>query len=175
MIPKLTPLIAPASIAETVQRLAEEIDRDYQGRSPVMLGVLKGSFIFLADLVRAMQVPIRNVEFVQFSSYGAATVSSGQAQMLMGISEDRIAHQDVIVVEDIIDTGITTATALEMLQHYQPASLKLCALLDKPDRRRQPVQIDYLGFTIPDRFIVGYGIDFDQQYRQLSAIYEIDE
>jgi hypoxanthine phosphoribosyltransferase len=169
------PLIAQATIAAAVQRLAQEIDRDYEGRSPLLLGILKGSFIFLADLVRAMQVPIRDVEFMRFSSYGSSTTSSGQAQMQMGIAAEAIVNQDVIVVEDIIDTGITTTAALEMLRQYHPASLKLCALLDKPARRRQPVQIDYLGFTIPDRFIVGYGIDFNQQYRQLPAIYELDE
>jgi hypoxanthine phosphoribosyltransferase len=169
------PLIAQATIAATVQRLAQAIDRDYEGRSPLLIGILKGSFIFLADLVRAMQVPIRDVEFMRLSSYGSSTVSSGRAQMLMAIAAETIADQDVIVVEDIIDTGITTTTALEVLRQCRPASLKLCALLDKPERRQQPVQIDYLGFTIPDRFIVGYGIDFNQQYRQLPAIYELDE
>ncbi|WAL59063.1 hypoxanthine phosphoribosyltransferase [Thermocoleostomius sinensis] len=168
-------LIAQTAIANTVQRLAQEIDRDYVDRSPLMIGILKGSFIFLADLVRAMQIPIRDVEFMRFSSYGSSTTSSGQAQMLMGIAAETIVNQDVIVVEDIIDTGITTHTALELLQQYQPASLKLCALLNKPERRQRSVQIDYLGFTIPDRFIVGYGIDFNQQYRQLPAIYGLTE
>jgi hypoxanthine phosphoribosyltransferase len=169
------PLITQATIAAAVQRLAQEIDRDYEGCSPLLIGILKGSFIFLADLVRAMQVPIRDVEFMRFSSYGSSTTSSGQAQMQMGVAAETIVNQDVIVVEDIIDTGITTTTALTILRQYHPASLKLCALLDKPARRRQPVQIDYLGFTIPDRFIVGYGIDFNQQYRQLPAIYGLDE
>jgi hypoxanthine phosphoribosyltransferase len=169
------PLITQATIAAAVQRLAQEIDRDYEGCSPLLIGILKGSFIFLADLVRAMQVPIRDVEFMRFSSYGSSTTSSGQAQMQMGVAVETIVNQDVIVVEDIIDTGITTTTALTILRQYHPASLKLCALLDKPARRRQPVQIDYLGFTIPDRFIVGYGIDFNQQYRQLPAIYGLDE
>lgn len=172
---RLELLIGQEAIANAVDRLAKAIDRDYQQRSPVVLGILKGSFIFLADLVRAMQTPIQDIEFIRVSSYGSATVSSGQAKILGNISEATIANRDVIVVEDIIDTGITTSTLLQALQRYHPASLKLCALLDKPDRRRQPVTVDYLGFTIPDRFIVGYGIDFDQSYRQLSAIYTLKE
>lgn len=171
---KLELLIAETAIADAVNRLAHEIDRDYQGRSPLILGVLKGSFIFLADLVRAMQTSIQNIEFVRLSSYGSSTVSSGQAKIVMNVAEAAIENQDVILVEDIIDTGITTSTLLQELQRFRPASLKLCALLDKPDRRRQPVTIDYLGFTIPDRFIVGCGIDFDQRYRQLPAIYALE-
>lgn len=172
---KLIPLLSPEDLATIVARLAQEIDRDYENRSPILIGILKGSFIFLADLVRNLQTPIANIEFIRLSSYGSATVSSGQAQVLAGLAEEVIKNQDVILVEDIVDTGITTTTALDYLQQWQPNSLRLCALLDKPARRQITVMIDYLGFTVPDRFIVGYGIDFAQQYRQLPALYLLKE
>lgn len=170
----LTLLISQEEIADAVQRLAQELDRDYAQHSPVLVGILKGSFVFLADLMRAMQTPIANIEFLRLSSYGDATVSSGHASVVLGLAEEAIRAQHVILVEDIVDTGITTNTALEYLQRYQPASLALCALLDKPARRQVPVTIDYLGLTIPDRFIVGYGIDYAQHYRQLPAIYALE-
>ncbi|HEY9643092.1 MAG TPA: hypoxanthine phosphoribosyltransferase [Coleofasciculaceae cyanobacterium] len=169
----LTSLVSTLEIADAVKRLAQEIDRDYANRSPVIVVVLKGAFMFAADLVRAMQTPIQNIEFIRLSSYGSATVSAGEVSVMMELNREAIANQDVIVVEDIIDTGATTAQALQELQTYQPASLKLCALLDKPDRRKVAVAIDYLGLSVPDRFIVGYGMDFDQKYRQLSAIYTL--
>lgn len=170
----LIPLFSQTEIAATVERIAQELDRDYENRSPLLIGILKGSFIFLADLVRNMKTPTAHIEFIRLSSYGSATVSAGQAKMVMGLTEKAVKNQDVIVVEDIVDTGMTTTTALDYLRQWQPASLKLCALLDKPSRRQIPVTIDYLGFTVPDRFIVGYGIDFAQQYRQLPAIYSLN-
>jgi hypoxanthine phosphoribosyltransferase len=172
---KLVPLISQSEIAATVQRLAQELDRDYANSAPIVVGILKGSFIFLADLIRQMQTPICNVELIRLSSYGSATVSSGEVKVLMGLSEGVINNQDVILVEDIVDTGLSTTKAIEVLKTYNPKSLKLCALLDKPSRRKAPVKIDYLGIEIPDRFIVGYGIDMDEKYRQLPAIYAIEE
>lgn len=173
MTNQLVPLISEAMIAACVKRLAQEIDRDYGDRSPILVGVLKGAFVFLADLIRQMETPISSVEFIRISSYGSSTMSSGQVEIAMGLVEKSIQSRDIILVEDIVDTGLSTATILEYIRQYQPASLKLCALLDKPDRRKFPVTIDYLGFTVPDRFIVGYGIDFDQKYRQLPAIYTL--
>jgi hypoxanthine phosphoribosyltransferase len=170
---QLVPLISEEMIASCVKRLAQEIDRDYGDRSPILVGILKGAFVFLADLIRQMETPIGSVEFIRISSYGSSTMSSGQVEIAMGLVEESIQSQDIILVEDIVDTGLSTATILEYIRQYQPASLKLCALLDKPDRRKFPVTIDYLGLTVPDRFIVGYGIDFDQQYRQLPAIYTL--
>lgn len=172
---QLVCLISQSEIAAIVKQLAQSLDRDYAHCSPMVVGILKGSFIFLADLVRAMNTPISTIEFMRLSSYGAATVSSGQAEIVMGVPEQAVKGQDMIVIEDIVDTGITTTTVLAYLERYQPASLKLCALLDKPARRRVPVTIDYLGFTVPDRFIVGYGIDDAQQYRQLPEIYAMEE
>jgi hypoxanthine phosphoribosyltransferase len=171
---KLIPLFSQEDIATTVKRLAQELDKDYQNHSPIMLGILKGSFIFLGDLVRNMKTPILDIEFIRFSSYGSSTISSGEAQLIMGLEQETLKNRDVIVVEDIVDTGITTSTALNYLKQWQPASVKLCALLDKPSRREVPVTIDYLGFTVPNQFIVGYGIDFAQQYRQLPAIYILE-
>ena len=175
MTQRLSLLISAAEIAAAVKRLAQDLDRDYGQCSPVMVGLLKGSFVFLADLIRHMQTPLQSVEFVRLSSYRDATVTAGRAAVTMGLSADAITHQHVVVVEDIVDTGITTDTALRYMQRYQPASVKLCALLDKPARRQTPVTIDYLGHTVPDRFIVGYGIDFAQQYRQLPAIYMLED
>ncbi len=171
----LVHLISQAEIVRIVRRLAVEIDRDYQDRSLVLVGILKGSFIFLADLVREIQMPIANIEFLRLSSYGSSMVSSGEAKISMNLPPKAIAGQDIVLVEDLVDTGITTDTALRYLQNYQPASLRLCALLDKPARRQVPVKIDYLGSTVEDLFIVGYGIDFDQQYRQLPDIYYLKE
>jgi hypoxanthine phosphoribosyltransferase len=175
MADPLVTLISQAEIAAIVDRLAAELDRDYAGRTPVLVGLLKGSFVFVADLARAMKTPLRDVEFMRLSSYGSGTVSSGQATLLAGLPREAIAGQDVIVIEDIVDTGITISTVLDYLRAYHPASLKLCTLLDKPARRKIPVKIDYVGLAIPDRFVVGYGIDYDQKYRQLPDIYTLQD
>ena len=175
MSSNLVHLISRAEIFSTVRRLALEIERDHQDRSLVLIGILKGSFIFLADLVRQIDIPIENIEFLRLSSYGSSMVSSGAATITMSLSEKAIAGKDIVLVDDIVDTGITTDTALRYLQNYQPASLRLCTLLDKPVRRQVPVKIDYLGLTVEDLFIVGYGIDFDQKYRQLPDIYYLEE
>jgi hypoxanthine phosphoribosyltransferase len=170
----LTPLISSSEIAATVRRLGQTIDQDYSGRELVLVGVLKGSFVFLADLVRQMQTPVQRIEFMRLSSYGSGKVSSGTVNVQSDILPQAIAGQHVLLVEDIVDTGRSTTTALELLGKMEPASLKLVALLDKPDRREFPVTIDYLGMTIPDRFIVGYGIDWDEKYRQLPGIFAVD-
>jgi hypoxanthine phosphoribosyltransferase len=172
---KLVPLISQTELTQTVKQLAEQLDRDYADRPPVIVCVLKGSFVFTADLVRQMQIPIQSIEFMRLSSYGTSTVSSGEARVLMGLSANVIANRHVILAEDIVDTGISTNQAIEILKAYQPASLKTCVLLDKPERRKAAVAIDYLGITIPDRFIVGYGLDANEQYRQLPAIYALEE
>lgn len=167
----LTSLISSEEIATTIKRLAQEIDRDCQGQSLTVVGILKGSFIFIADLVREIQTPIDNIEFIQLSSYGGATVSSGQADLLLDAKLESIQGKHILIAEDIVDTGISTTKAIEVLQQKDPASLKLCSLLSKPSRRQKEVNIDYLGFSIPDHFVLGYGLDVDQKYRQLPAIY----
>lgn len=169
----LVPLISETEIAATVRRLAQAIDRDYAGQSLVVVAVLKGAFIFMADLIRQIQTPIQRVELIRLSSYRAGTTSSGQVQVISELSPELVAHQSVLLVEDIVDTGRSTSVALERLRQQQPGSLKLCSLLDKPSRRVVPVTIDYLGLTVEDQFIVGYGLDWNERYRQLPGIFVV--
>jgi hypoxanthine phosphoribosyltransferase len=171
--PQLKILISRDEIAKAVARLAWEIKRDYQGKQPLLIGILKGSFVFMADLVRQLDLPLE-LEFIKLSSYGTARESSGKVRVVQGL-QTLIKGRDVLVVEDIVDTGVTTSFLLDYLRKRKPASLKLCALTDKPSRRRVPVPIDYLGFTVPDKFIVGYGIDCDERFRNLPDIYGIED
>jgi hypoxanthine phosphoribosyltransferase len=161
-------LVPHTEIASTVRRLALEITRDYCGKNPILLGVLKGSFIFLADLVRQLDFPLE-VEFIRVASYGACRQTSGRVTMVQGLRAP-VRGRQVLVVEDIIDTGVTVAFLLGYLARKRPASLRLCALLDKPSRRQADVAIDYLGLTVPDEFLVGYGLDCDEKYRHLPDI-----
>lgn len=172
---ELVRLLSREELATATTWLAAELDRDYRGRSPVLVGVLKGGFVFLADLVRRMETPIRAIEFLRLSSYGAAAESSGRARVVIGLPPETVRGQDVILVEDIVDTGITCMSALRYLRRRRPASLKLCVLLDKPSRRRVPLTADYRGLIVPDRFLVGYGLDLDQRYRQLPEIYVVQD
>jgi hypoxanthine phosphoribosyltransferase len=169
---RLTRLLSREQIAHGVEQLAEGVRSDYRGKCPLLVGVLKGSFIFLADLVRELNMPL-TVEFVQVRSY-QHTSSTGKVKISSG-APLQVRGRHVLVVEDIVDTGTTVARVREWLQKDGPASLRLCALLDNPSRRRVPVQIDYLGFTVPDRFVVGYGLDLDQQYRYLADVYIVEE
>ena len=171
--PQLKILISHDEIAKAVDRLAHEIRRDYLDKHPLLIGILKGSFVFMADLIRQLDLPLE-VDFVKLSSYGAAKESSGKVSIVQGL-KTRIKGRDVLVVEDIVDTGITTSFLLDYLKKKKPSSLKLCALTDKPSRHRIPVSIDYLGFTVPDKFIVGYGIDFDERFRNLPHIYTVED
>ena len=132
------------------------------------MGTLRGSFVFMADLVRQINLPL-TVDFLSASSYGSGTESSGQVQLKLDLADD-ISGRDVLIIEDIVDSGNTLSKLLPELQKRGPASLKVCALLDKPERRVLPFQANYVGFTIPDAFVVGYGLDFDQHYRQLPYI-----
>jgi len=161
-------LLRREEIASAVKRLAAEIERDYQDKYPLLIGILKGSFIFMADLVRQLDFPLE-VEFIRVSSYGQGRESSGKVRIVRGLTS-HIKGRDVLLIEDIVDTGLTTAFVLEYLDKKKPASLRLCALTDKPSRRQRSVQIDYLGFTVPDRFLVGYGLDWDERFRNLPDI-----
>ncbi len=161
-------LFSEQEIKDCVSRLAGEINRDYAGKEPLVVGILQGSFVFLADLVRQITLPIR-VEFMSVSSYGSGTESSGSLNIRLDLAED-IAGRDVILVEDILDSGNTLSRLIPSLQERGPASLKLCVLLDKPDRRVKEVSVDYLGYSIPDAFVVGYGLDYDQKYRNLPYV-----
>jgi len=163
-------LISAEKIAARVAELGAQITRDYVEREGdiVVIGVLKGSVIFMSDLVRHIAAPIY-VDFIGISSYGDATVSSGVVQITQDLSRP-IEGKHVIVVEDIVDTGHTVHYLLENLATRRPASIALCSLLHKPERSERDVEIDYLGFTIPNKFVVGYGLDVAQQYRNLPFI-----
>ena len=166
--PKPHILFRHDEIEATVKRLAVEIKKDYQGKHPLLIGILKGSFVFMADLIRLLNFPLE-VEFIRLSSYGGSKESSGRVKVVQGLRSS-IKGRDILVVEDIVDTGLTISFLLDYLRRRKPASLKLCALTDKPSRRRVPVTIDYLGFTVPNEFIVGYGIDWDEKFRYLPDI-----
>lgn len=161
-------LLSEEELASCVRRLAAEINRDYAGKEPVLIGILQGSFVFLADLVREITLPIR-VEFMSVSSYMSSTQSSGHVTIRLDLSED-IAGRDVILVEDILDSGRTLSELIPRLQERNPASLKSCVLLNKPSRRVVDVPVDYCGQDIPDAFVVGYGLDYDQKYRNLPYL-----
>ena len=161
-------LFSEEQLKARVREIAGQIDRDFAGKEPMLISVLRGSFIFMADLMRSITLPC-TVDFMAVSSYGAGTASSGQVRIIKDLSE-HIEGRDVIVVEDILDSGNTLSYLLQILQARHPASMKLCTLLDKPDRRIKPVHVDYSGFSIPDEFVVGYGLDFAEKYRNLPYI-----
>ena len=161
-------LITSEQLKNTVSELGARISRDYAGKNPLMVSVLKGAFIFMADLVREITVPC-TVDFMAVSSYGKGAKSSGQVQIIKDL-DTNIEGRHVILVEDILDSGVTLSYLLELLRARRPASVRLCALLDKPARRKVPVEIDYRGLTVPDEFIVGYGLDYAEQYRNYPEI-----
>jgi hypoxanthine phosphoribosyltransferase len=165
---KIRTLLSSDEISAAVERLAGEIARDYEDKNPLLVGILKGSFIFLADLSRRLDFPLE-VDFLRVSSYGMSSESSGETRILHSLHAG-IENRDVLVVEDVIDTGLTTSCIMDYLRGMSPASLKLCALMDKPERRNVSVTPDYLGFTVPNEFLVGYGLDFAEKYRNLPEI-----
>lgn len=161
-------LFSEAQLKSRVEEIARQIETDYAGKEIMLISVLRGSFIFMADLCRAIHRPC-TLDFMAVSSYGKSASSSGQIQILKDLSED-ITGRHVIVVEDILDSGNTLSYLLKILEHRHPASIRLCTLLDKPDRRTKPVELHYAGFTIPDAFVVGYGLDYAEKYRNLPYI-----
>jgi hypoxanthine phosphoribosyltransferase len=163
-------ILVPAErIQAKVAELGQRISADYAGRSVTLVSVLKGSLPFMADLMRAISIPVR-IDLMEVSSYGGtATESSGLVRILKDLSAS-IDGADVVIVEDIIDTGLTLNYLVRYLKGKNPSSLRICSLLDKPARRLVEIQIDYLGFTIPDRFVVGYGLDYGEHYRNLPFI-----
>jgi hypoxanthine phosphoribosyltransferase len=161
--------LSAEQIAARVQQLGTLIAADYRGQELILIGVLKGSFIFLADLARAINLPDLGVEFLGVQSYGDETATSGVVQITADLTRS-IDGRHVLVVEDIVDTGLTMEYLLDNLRTRRPASVKLCSLLHKPSRMLRPCTIDYLGFTIPDLFVVGYGLDCAQKYRHLPYI-----
>ena len=151
-----------------VREVGQHIAADYAGREPMLLSVLRRSYSFMADRTRAINLNV-TVDFMAVSSYGAGTVSSGQVEIKKDLS-DSIEGKDLIIVEDILDSGNTLYYLMDVLRARKPASIRICALMDKPDRRTKPITADYVGFTIPDAFIVGYGLDYAEKYRNLPYV-----
>lgn len=167
---KIVPLIGEEEVREGIRQVAEKINEAYAGKELHLIGVLKGAVYFMTELSKyiSQDIPV-SMDFMSVSSYGASTVSSGVVKIVKDLDES-ITGKDVIVVEDIVDTGNTLSYLLELLKDRQPASLRLCTLLDKPSRRKKEVKVDYTAFTVPDKFVVGYGLDYDQRYRNLPYI-----
>ncbi len=171
---RLQVILSADDIKAAVERLARQLSNDYGNTNPLLLGVLKGCFVFMADLVRSVNIAVE-VEFVTLSSYGPGRKdTSGNVAVIQGLCA-AIKDRHVVIVEDIVDTGHTLRFVLDYLQQRKPASLKVCALFDKPARHQVEVPIDYLGFTLPDSFVVGYGLDYDERYRHLPALYVFEE
>ncbi len=168
---EMIPVLSRAEISQKVKGLAQRISEDYTGKELVVLGVLKGCFIFLADLIREITIPVQ-VDFVRLASYGSNTTSSGTIRITKEAELD-IRNRDVLIVEDIIDSGVTIAYLLDHLKSFSPKSVKVCAFIDKSERREVQVPIDYAGIMVEQGFLVGYGLDFDEKYRALPAIYRI--
>ena len=161
-------LFDEGALKERVRELGQEITKDFAGKNPILIAVLKGSFMFMADLVRAIDMPCQ-LEFLGVSSYGDQTTSTGAVKITRDLEVD-IEGRDVIIVEDILDSGLTLSYLKGYLQGRKPASIAICTLLDKPERRKAEVFPDYTGFQIPDAFVVGYGLDFAEKYRNLPYI-----
>jgi hypoxanthine phosphoribosyltransferase len=160
-------------IALAVGRLGAQISIDYDRKDLLVVGVLKGAVIFLADLIREISTPLE-IDFIGLSSYGNEATSCGEVKVTV-YPTTRIEGRHILVVEDIVDTGLCIETLMKYLKARQPASLRLCALLEKPSRRRVPIDIAYLGFAVPNKFVVGYGLDYSQHYRHLPQIYMLEE
>ena len=169
--PRLNRLITAGEIASIVKNLADRISRDYDGKEIILVCILKGGFMFLADLIRHLRIPVK-IDFVRLASYGSGTKSSGQVEITKDI-ETPIEGRDVLIIEDIVDSGYTLQFLKERLALSNPRSIKICALLEKKARREVRVEADYLGKVIEDVFIVGYGIDFNEGYRNLPEIYYV--
>jgi len=161
-------LITEEQIQARVAELAKQVARDYRGKNLLLLGTLKGAVPFIGDLARAIDLPLE-IDYMAISSYGNSTQSSGVVRILKDL-EGPIAHKDVLIVEDIVDSGQTLHYLMDVLRQRKPLSLRVCALLDKGRERVKPVELDYIGFPIPDQFVVGYGMDYAQRYRNLTYI-----
>ncbi len=163
-----TVLFDSDQIAARIAELGRQITLDYADRSLTLVGVLRGAAFFLTDLARTIDLPL-SLDFLAVSSYGNQTTSQGRVRIIKDL-DDTVTDRDILIVEDIIDTGLTLSYLVDVLRQRKPASLRICALLDKPERRQRPVHADYTGFVIPDAFVVGYGLDYAQHYRNLPYI-----
>ncbi|NTV41959.1 MAG: hypoxanthine phosphoribosyltransferase [Syntrophobacteraceae bacterium] len=168
---QLVPAISSKDIETTVEELARRINSDYEGKSLILVGILKGAFIFLSDLARRLTVPVR-VDFVRLASYGLDTETSGKITITKDI-DLTVRDQHVLVVEDIVDTGTTLAWYMNHLKGSGAASVRICALIDKKERRQIEIPLDYVGISVEKGFLVGYGLDYSENHRNLPAIYEV--
>lgn len=168
MTERVVTMLSAEQIAARVRELGDQITSDHKDGSLVLVCVLKGSFVFAADLARAIDLPLR-IDFLGVRSYGEGTETSGVVQITQDLSRP-IEHEDVIIVEDIVDTGLTMAHLMDLFRTRQPRSVKVCTLLHKPARARVSVKLDYVGFTIEDKFVVGYGLDFAERFRNLPYV-----
>jgi len=166
-------LYTPEDIARRVEEMAEEISADHEGKAVHLIGVLKGAAVFLADLLRMLSVPA-TYDFLSVASYGDSTESTGVVRLIKDL-DDPVESRDIIIVEDIVDTGLTLKYIEELMRNRKVSSLSKCTFLDRPDRRKVHVEMDYVGFKIPDCYVVGYGLDFEQKWRQLPGIYAINQ
>jgi hypoxanthine phosphoribosyltransferase len=167
----IDPVLSPEEIQKRVAELASQLDEELRGGEPVMLGVLNGAFMFMSDLVRQMSLPVQ-VDFCRLASYGSSTKTCGNITMSKDCELD-LTGRVVLVVEDIVDTGLTLNWLLKHLRARNPKALKLCSFIDKPERRETEVDLDYVGFNVPRGFLVGYGLDYNQQYRNLPGVGEL--
>ena len=165
-------LISEEKIKEKIEELGAQISKDYQGKDLLMICVLKGAVVFMADLIREVKIPV-DIDFMAVSSYGSSTSSSGVVRILKDLNES-IENKHIIIVEDIVDTGLTLKYLVENLKSRGPASINICTLLDKPERRKADITPDYCGYSIPDEFVVGYGLDFAEKYRNLPYVAVLD-
>jgi len=172
-MPKISVLIPREEIQAKTEELAKRISEDYAGKDLLLVGVLKGGFMFLADLCRAITIDV-SIDFISVSSYGNTTVSSGVVRILKDIDYD-ITGKHVLIVEDIVDTGLTLTYLKDLFAAKHCASVKVCTMLDKPSRRRVPLEVDYQGIVIPDKFVIGYGLDYAEKYRNLPDVCVIEE
>ena len=163
-----TVLVSEEALQAKVAELGAQISKDYQGKNRVLVSILKGSVVFMADLMRAVSIPC-SIDFMVVSSYGSGTMTTGLVKIIKDLDED-LSGKDVLIVEDILDTGVTLSNLVPMLKMRNPNSVKICTILDKPSRRKADVQPDYEGFQVPDEFVVGYGLDYDEKYRNLPYI-----
>lgn len=162
-------LLSEEELKNIVERLGAQISEDYKDKNLVLVSVLKGSVIFMADLMRAIKVPCV-IDFMSVSSYGAGTKTSGVVKIIKDLDNEIVCGNDLLIVEDILDSGVTLEYLMKVLSARKPKSIKICTLLDKPERRRANVKADYAGAQIPDAFVVGYGLDFDEKYRNLPFV-----
>ena len=167
------PIVTQEQMRARIREMGRQISSDYAGKDLVLVGVLKGAYAFYADLARAIRIPVR-VDFIVVTSYGSRTKTSGKVKLVTKLTEE-IKGKDVLLIEDIVDSGLTVQHLLKSLAKKKPRSIKVCTLLSKPDRRAVDVHVEYVGFKIPDQYVVGYGLDYQQKYRNLPYLAVLDQ